>query len=119
MLLLLPASLGAAVLVALEPARPGASNAAVGVLLRCVPPCKAMRCMCWRELRARVCAETAAAATVAAAAEGVKAKTAVITAWVENVGAVMRCSLCWERASMRLRSITRCANASKELPGCR
>ena len=67
-------------LAALEVARPGANNAAVGGLLRCVPPCKARRCISWRELSARECAETADAATVAAAAEGVKAKTAVITA---------------------------------------
>ena len=67
---------------ALEAERPGTNSAAEAeeALLWCAPPCKASRCMVCRELNARACEVTAAAATVAAAAEGDKANTAVMMA---------------------------------------
>ena len=69
-------------LEAFEAERPGTNSAAVAgkALLWCAPPCKASRCMVCRELNARACEVTAAAATVAVAAECDKANAAVLMA---------------------------------------
>ena len=75
-------------LEALEAERPGAGSAAVaGSVILC---CSANCCIVCKELSALECEVTAAAATVAAAAVGDKASTAVMMACVVTVGDVMR-----------------------------
>ena len=77
-------------LEALAAERPGAGGAAVARSTLC---CSANCCIVCKELSALECEVTAAAATVAAAAVGDKASTAVMMVCVVTVGAAVRCSL--------------------------